>query len=297
MNMIGTKETAGLTVGLSYTYAERFWTVTGSQTERVAPDSEYNAVHLMASVWHTETDTVLPLDPGLQVTVERDGEQIAQRGMWPMLSQSMGAHFGDNIQFPEQGTYTFVIDIGSQVIPRRGQLDSLPEDPGTVRFPFEFERGRRNSIPISGLIDSRGEPGAAPPMEMSMQPLSLAPNTAELPGRVLGEATSGDAVFVCTATDTSDGTYLAVSARTPYNQFILPLMSLSATVERGTKTVFDGQLSTAIDSDRQYHYGVTVDSIESGDRLTLRVDLPPQVARHAGYETAFLEMPNLQITV
>jgi hypothetical protein len=37
--------------------------------------------------------------------------------------------------------------------------------------------------------------------------------------------------------------------------------------------------------------------VESGDTLELRVTTPPQVARHEGYETAFLEMPPTELTL
>jgi hypothetical protein len=301
MKMIGTAQHDNRMVGLSYTYAERFWTVTGTQTQRVGADNGYNSIHLMASVWHADTGTTLPVDAGLRVTVKRDGETVTERSMWPMLSQQMGAHFGDNIPFPDQEEYTLVVETGVPTVRRLGALDELSETPGTVQFEFEFSRSTRNTIRVepsgSQPLESRGEADALAPMEMSMHPLSFAPAKDELPGRRLGEGTSGDGVFVVTATDSADGTYLAVSPRTPYNGYILPLMTLSATVERDGTTVFDGPLSTAIGPDRRYHYGTTVEGIQSGDEVTISVDSPPQVARHAGYETAFLEMPDVSTTV
>lgn len=300
MKMLGTKQIGNRTVGLSYTYAERFWTVTGTKTQRVGigprPDAEYNSIHLMASVWDTETETVLPVDAGLKVTVERDGETVSNRAMWPMLSQQMGVHFGDNVEFPEQDDYSLVVEIGDATVRRLGSLNNLSEDGGTVTFDFEFLRGIRNEISVSNRLEERGSRDALPPMEMGMQPLSVAPSRDDMPGRVLGQTKSGDAVFVLAASESADGTYLTVSPRTPYNGYVLPLMSLSVTVERDGTTVFDGPLTTAIGPDRDYHYGTTLDSIETGDEVTLSVDAPPQVARHVGYETAFLDMPDVTLT-
>jgi len=130
-----------------------------------------------------------------------------------------------------------------------------------------------------------------------MLPLSVAPSGDELPGRVLGEAESGDAVLLATAADSDGGTYLAVSLRTPYNGYVLPMMALSATLERDGSTVFEGPLQKAIDPDRAYHYGAVVDGVEAGDELTVTVDAPPQVSRHEGYETAFLDMPEVTYSV
>jgi len=300
MKIIGTQTLGDRTIGLFYTYSERFWTVTGTEKQRVAVDSEYNTIHLMASVWDTETETVLPVDAGLSIRVEQDGDVISDRAMWPMLSQQMGAHFGDNVQFPSQDEYSLVVSTGSPTVERFGALDDLSDESGTVTFDFTFRRTLRNEIRVepSGAspLPSHGEPDALSPMEMGFA-LSIAPPADQLPGRVLGEGRSGDAVFVVTATESADGTQLVVSPRTPYNQYILPLMSLTGTLEREGTTIFDGPLTTAISPEQNYHYYGMVDSIESGDELTISVDSPPQASRHIGYDTAFLEMPDMTMTV
>jgi hypothetical protein len=283
-------------VALTYTYTERFWTVTGRRTQRVAVDSEYNAIHLMASVWDTETGTVLPVGSGLNVAVERNGERVTERALWPMLSQQMGFHYGDNIAFPEQGEYTLVVDIGETTVRRPDGTELRFERGDPMEFDFRFHRVTRNRIEVSKKFDIRGEQAAMEPMEMGMIPLSVAPPEAALPGRTLGTATSGDAEFVVTAAESESGTYVTVSPRTPHNRFVLPLMSLSMRVDRGGTTVFEGPLAATVGPDRTYHYGATLDRIESGDELTVRVDTPPQTARHAGYETAFLEMPDITVT-
>jgi hypothetical protein len=297
MKMIGAKQLDTISVALSYTYTERFWRITGNRTQRVGDGDGYNGIHLMASLWHTETKTAIPVDTGLRVRVERDGETITERAPWPMISQRMGFHFGDNFEFPEQTTYSLVVDVGTTDIPGNGLLEDAFDGSGTARFELDFSRPTRNEIPISDLLDQRGERGAFSPMEMEMVPLSVAPSKGELPGRVIGDGTSGDALFVVTEADSGDGTYLTVSPRTPYNRYVLPLMTLSVIVERDGTTVFEGPLSSAIDADRHYHYRTFLDRIESGDEITVRVDSPPQVSRHAGYETAFLDMPDVTLTV
>lgn len=297
MKMIGTAQRDNRTIALTYTYAERFWSVTGEKTQRVAVEDGYNAIHLMASVWHTETNTVLPVDSGLRVSVEQNGETVTERALWPMLSQRMGFHFGDNIEFPSQEEYSLVVDIGNTTIERFGPLSNTFQESGTVSFPLDFRRTKRNEIPISDVLNRRGENDALSPMEMEMLPLSVAPSTAELPGRVIGEESSGDAEFVVTTTDVSDGTRVVVSPRTPYNQYVLPMMALSVTVERDGTRQEEATLSAAIGPQRTYHYRTVLEQVESGDELTLSIDTPPQVARHSGYETAFLDMPDVTVTV
>jgi hypothetical protein len=294
MRMLDMVQSGSLTVGLASKYTERFWTVTGERTKRVGVEDEYNAIHLMVSVWDTETGTVLPVDTGLRVAVERDGERLTERAMWPMLSQRMGFHFGDNIQFPDQGSYTLVVDVGDTSVERIGDGDFGGSE--TLRLGYEFDRTTRNLVPVEKLLDRRGDADALQPMQMEGWPLSVAPSRSELPGTVLGSGRSDGAVFVVSTTETTDGPVVTVSPRTPYNRFVLPLMSLSLSVERRGTTVSDGRLSTAIGPERGYHYRTTLDGLESGDELTVSVDSPPQVARHVGYETAFLEMSDVTVT-
>jgi hypothetical protein len=140
-------------------------------------------------------------------------------------------------------------------------------------------------------------------MEMPMMPQAYAPTRSELPGRVLGEARSGDAVFLVTHVESPPAgiegrTYLAASARTPYSRLVIPAMALSGTLKRGGETVFDGELQRTLDPELNYHYGAAVESVQSGDELTISVDTPPQTARHEGYETAFLDgMEPMTLTV
>lgn len=294
MEMIGFARAGSLTVGLSYAFPTRFWTVAGSRRNRVTLTGRDDSVHLMASVWDTETGTVLPIASGLRVTVEREDVSPIQKALWPMLSQLMGFHFGDNFTLPKWGEYTVTIDIGSPSLDLRGGLQDSFAQADSVSFEYDFQLSTRNhGITIDRQPDKRGAHAAASPMQMAMHPLSFAPQASEIPGRLLGRATSGDAVFLVVAEESS----LVVSPRTPFNRFVLPLMSLSARLERDGRTVSDGSLTPAIDPDRNYHYRQPIDGIESGDTITISVDSPPQTARHAGYESAFLEMSEMTITV
>ena len=294
MEMIGFAQAGPLTVGLSYDFPTQFWTVAGSRRNRIELTDRNDAVHIMASVWHTETETVFPIASGLRVTVEREGTSPIQKALWPMLSQKMGFHFGDNFKLEEWGEYSITVDIGSSPLEKRGGLQGSFEEADSVSFTYNFQLSKRD-YNISGkeLPDKRGTHTAAPPMQMSRHPLSFAPRASELPGRLLGRATSGDADFLVL----SEGSSLVVSPRTPFNRFVLPLMSLSARVERDGQTVSEGSLTPTIDPTRKYHYRRPTDGLESGDTITISVDAPPQTARHPGYESAFLEMSDVTITV
>lgn len=300
MEMVGTQTRDGYACALTYTYPHRFWLPKpqGMTKVKIEPD---DSVHLMPIVWETNAGLVPP-DVNPQATITRDGESVTQFAPWPMLSQPMGFHFGDNVELDGDGTYTVQIDVGGPSVRRTG---SLSEREGNVsfRFDFEFDRSTLEDVAYTDVpADEEGTKGAVDPTSMATLPSSQVPTPESLPGDVRGSGTSGDARFVVTVLEDAtrfggEGPYLAVSPRTPYNRYVLPMMSLSGTLARGEETAFDGVLRPTIDPDLSYHYGATVSDVESGDVLTVTVDSPPQTARHEGYETAFVTMPPFDVTL
>ncbi|MFC6733175.1 MULTISPECIES: fe2+ transport protein [unclassified Haladaptatus] len=295
MHMAGMADAGPYKVGLMYTVTHDFWNVNGSQLSKTTIE-ESDSVHLMTTVWDPETGTVLP-ETG--VSVEVDGQEEV---IYPMLSQRMGFHYGDNIPLSGDGTYTATISVGGINIRRTGAFQDKFGDPASADIDFEFNKDTREQISITE-IEQAGDPGAVKPMDM-MMPLGYAPTREELPGTVLGEGTSDDAVFVVTHLEGDEvpagidaDHYLAVSARTPYNRFVIPAMALSGTLSRGGEEIYSGTFERTLDPTLNYHYGAGVSGVEPGDTLTVTVDTPPQVARHEGYEKAFLQMREMEISL
>jgi hypothetical protein len=300
MEMVGTERSGDYAVGLFYSYPHRFWNVNGDDVSLTEIESD-DAVHLMASVWDPETETVLP-DTGLSLEIYRDGSLVSQEAIYPMLSQPMGFHYGANFGLDGDGTYSVRVSIGAMSTRRTGGFVGRFDDPATVDVPFEYSEAEKNEIAFEQFDEAVATPGAVDPMSMDALPNAFAPAESDLPGTVLGSATSDDARLVATALETppegvggeerrssgsGDGTYLAVSARTRYNRMVIPAMGLAGTLTRDGETVYDGPLERTLDPELGYHYGAVVDGVESGDELTLSVTVQPQTARHEGYETAF----------
>jgi len=65
-------------------------------------------------------------------------------------------------------------------------------------------------------------------------------------------------------------------------------MSVSGAVE--------GNLTQTLDGELGLHYGIET-SLSSGDTVEVAFDSPPQVSRHAGYETAFFDLPPVEVTL
>jgi len=300
MAMAGMADAGPYRCALTYSYPHRFWLVTGRETQLVEIDGE-DSLHLMVSCWDAETG-VVPPNGSVSMTIDRNGETVVEKPPWPMLSQNMGVHFGDNVALPGEGAFDVSVELGPLQTRRTGAFADRFEASASAEFTLEFDRADLEELSYMRLDDRAGERGAVDPMQMEMMQIAQLPTAADLPGRAIGEATSGDGRFLVRALEMppegvdGEGPYLAVSARTPYNRYPLPFMSLSATVERGGKTGFDGALTPTLDPDLDYHYGAAVGRLESGDVITLDPGAPPQVARHEGYETAFLELSEMTLT-
>jgi hypothetical protein len=299
MAMQGTETAGDYAAGLMYAAPHLFWNVNASQRSET-PVEDGDSVHLMAVVWDPETRTVLP-ESGVSVEIVQEGELVSQEVIYPMLSQRMGFHWGGNFGLPGDGEYTARIGIGGMNTRRTGAFEGRFGDPATIEIPFAFNDEERSKVTVEEL-EKYGQRGAVKPMQMGMMPQAYAPAKDDLPGEFLAKTTSGDAVFLSTllsgeAAGRFDATnYLAVSARTPYNGIVLPSMAMEATVTREGETVFDGGLTRTLDPELDYHYGAAVD-LQAGDEVELRITTPPQIARHEGYERAFLEMEPMTFTV
>ena len=296
MEMAGMARAGPYKVAVAYTFPHRFWTITGTRTKEVTID-DGNDVHLMATAWDANSGMVVPTASNT-ATVRRGVETVDQRSLWPMLSQPMSFHFGDNVALDGDGTYTTAIEVSPPDARLTGDFEGRFDDPATAEVEFEFSQADLDELSYTPLDEKKASPGAVEPMDMEMTPTASTPGTESFPGEVLDVPESGDAKFVVATVEADrfgDSAYLAVSPRTPYNGYPLPFMAVSATVERGGETVVDDSLSATFDPELGYHYGASVESIESGDAISLVVDTPPQVSRHMGYETAFVEMPEMEI--
>ncbi|GGL68629.1 iron transporter [Halocalculus aciditolerans] len=288
MQMSGMAKASGYACAFAYTYPHRFWLLTGTHTNTVEIADD-DTMHVMPVVWHAASGRMLT-DVSLNVTAMRDGEEVVSNRPWPMLSQPMGWHFGDNVSLPGDGTYDVTVDVGEPATRRTGAL----RNPPSLSFDFTLDYSTRklNEVSFTRLSEKQGTRGAVDHMEMGMLPSSRAPAPSALPGTALGSASTGDAVVVATVLDdatrfggSDSQSYLAVSPRTPYNRYPLPRMGLSATIAGETR-----DLTETLDPALGSHYGVVLDAPPRA--VTLHVDTPPQFARHEGYETAFIEMPD-----
>jgi hypothetical protein len=293
MRMAGMGRSGPYRFALVYSYPHRFWNVNGTEVTLTEIASE-DDVHLMTTVWDDETGQILP-ETGLSLKIERDGELVSQEVIYPMLSQPMGFHYGANFGLDGDGTYDVTAAVGGVSTRRSGSFTGRFGDPASAAIQFDFSAAERDEIRFENTPDRAGERAAVEPMTMAGMPSGRARPAGDLPG-VVGEATSGDARFVVGVRDAPpegvDGgeRYLYASVRTPYNAMVIPAMAMTASTGG-----FEGELVRTLDPELGYHYGAAVDAV--GDTVEIEPTLPPQTARHEGYETAFMSFDPIAVTV
>ncbi|PSQ43162.1 hypothetical protein BRD17_06885 [Halobacteriales archaeon SW_7_68_16] len=136
-------------------------------------------------------------------------------------------------------------------------------------------------------------------MEM---PQSTRPPVDSIPGPVVaaGSHAAADLRVSYHGPDSrfgGDDAYLALAAATPYNRLTLPEMGVEGTLRRDSESVASGRLERTIDHELGYHYGIAVPEVRDGDGFDLTFLAPPQVARHVGYESAFVTMTETSLPI
>jgi len=195
MGMYETTTDGEIGFALMHSFPHRFWNLTGSRNTKVVVQSD-DTLHLMASVWDTETETVLPLDVSVRIT-DDNGEE-STTNLWPMISPNMGFHYGDNIALSGEGEYEVDIQIGPLQTNRTAPFAERFTELRSATMQFTFNTSETYDLEIRRLGDKAGSRGTVDLMEMNAIPDPTVPPKSALPGRLLHEGSSGDAAVPIT---------------------------------------------------------------------------------------------------
>jgi len=253
----------GLAVHLMYTFPHRFWQVRptdegyGTEKFEVGPR---DAVHIMVGVWDEATEIVLPVS-SLNVAITGGNDVDERETIYPMLSQRMGFHYGDNYHLDGDDSYTVEVTVGGVDVNRFGAFEGRFGDAETVEMELDYSETERNDLEFELYEDRQGQRGAVDPMGMDggemdhdemgdgdhdghdmhhQMPLGFAHDLDAAGGEPMGEAMLDDIRFRAALFDDErfgDEPYLAVTAATRYNDLLIPEMGLSAHVGSADETV------------------------------------------------------------
>jgi hypothetical protein len=301
MEMIGMQKAGRLMISLSYTSPHEFFVVTGSRKNKTEIQ-EGDTMHLMALVHDMKTGVIAPqVEP--TISISKNGQQVVSNQPWPMLSQPMGYHFGDNVNASGEATYRFDVTVNAA-------RSVLPDDLSdvftkqSVTFEKTFDPASASDLGVNQTGDKARTKGALSPMDMEMMSIPQQPAYGDIPLQLTEPQYTDDVAVAVGRHDDpialgfDEGESALVAAtQTRYNRYPLGFMGLEATVSRDGSEVYSGELTSAVHGDIGHYYGAWTPMLEPGDSVDIEFVTPPQVARHIGYETAFFELEPLSFTL
>jgi hypothetical protein len=109
----------------------------GTSEQMVKPGPK-TSFHLMVMLNDSHTGVAIPY-ASVWATISRDGKVIYDERQWPMLSEYMGPHYGNNVALPGAGNYTLNLLISPPVSARHLEYQHVWLKPHRVTSSFNWK--------------------------------------------------------------------------------------------------------------------------------------------------------------
>jgi Fe2+ transport protein len=101
-----------------------------------------DSFHLMVLLNDAKSGTPIPYS-SVWATITKGnmgtGKPVFDERLWPMISQTMGVHYGINVPLPSAGTYHLALLISPPAVARHMEYDNRWLKPHKVGFTFNFK--------------------------------------------------------------------------------------------------------------------------------------------------------------
>jgi hypothetical protein len=109
----------------------------GTREQMVKPGPK-TSFHLMVMLNDAHTGVAIPY-ASVWATITRDGKVVYDERQWPMLSEYMGPHYGNNVALPGAGTYKLSLLISPPVSARHLEYQHVWLTPHRVSSSFNWK--------------------------------------------------------------------------------------------------------------------------------------------------------------
>ncbi|MBB4663471.1 iron transporter [Conexibacter arvalis] len=140
MRPLATKEQDGMKIEVVAMGPEPFTVEEGGRTIHHRPKPDDNA-HLMVTLTDVETGDRIPYS-SVQIALSRDGRRLLDTRLWPMIAQTVGMHYGENVALPESGRFDAVVTVGAPEVARHRELAGRWTRPVKLSFPLDWTAPR-----------------------------------------------------------------------------------------------------------------------------------------------------------
>jgi uncharacterized protein involved in high-affinity Fe2+ transport len=106
--------------------------------ERMVKPPKHVSFHLMVDLNDAHTGVTIPY-AGVWATITRQARTVYDERQWPMISEYMGPHYGNNVALPGAGTYRLSLLISPPVSARHIEYRNVWLKPHRVTMTFRWK--------------------------------------------------------------------------------------------------------------------------------------------------------------
>ncbi len=110
----------------------------GTTMQTVNPPKNVS-FHLMVLLNDARTNVVIPY-ASVWGTIKQGSKTPFDESLWPMISEYMGPHYGNDVVLPGSGTYQLSLLISPPVSARHVEYQNVWLKPHTVTFTFHWKQ-------------------------------------------------------------------------------------------------------------------------------------------------------------
>jgi hypothetical protein len=113
-----------------------FFIFNGTREQKV-PLPKHTSFHLMVMLNDARTNVAIPY-ASVWATIRKAGKVVYDERQWPMLSEYMGPHYGNNVSLPGAGEYDLSLLISPPVSARHVEYKNVWLKPHRVNVTFRW---------------------------------------------------------------------------------------------------------------------------------------------------------------
>lgn len=107
-------------------------------TEHLVKPAKNTSFHLMVDLNDVHSGVAIPY-AGVWVTISRGSKIVYDERLWPMISEYMGPHYGNDVSLPGAGTYKLSLLISPPVSARHVEYQKLWLHPHRINTSFHWK--------------------------------------------------------------------------------------------------------------------------------------------------------------
>jgi len=137
MQTLGTATWQGMKIAARASTPVPFVVFTGTSMRTVKPSMDAS-MHLMVMLTDVHTAVAIPY-ASVWATIKQNGKVVYDARQWPMISRTMGPHYGNDVTLPGKGNYQLSLLISPPQSARHMEYANVWLKPHRVAMTFNWK--------------------------------------------------------------------------------------------------------------------------------------------------------------